>query len=93
MRLFNTVMKSPGLHFLFIYKGNRQTAAQPDATNIIIKNRSKAMKAAHNDYATHSDYIGQQNGALSYDVTAAILVFKNKESVVILVYQAIPWGF
>ena len=55
MRLFNTVMKSPTLQFLFIYKGN--------------------VSSTHNDYETHSDYIGHQNGALSYDVTAAILVF------------------
>ena len=30
--------------------------------------------------------------AFSYDVTAAILVFQNKETVAILVYQAVPPG-
>ena len=33
-----------------------------------------------------------KNRAFSYDVTAAILVFQNKETAAILVYQAIPRG-
>ena len=32
------------------------------------------------------------NRAFSYDVTAAILVFQNKETAAILVYQVIPLG-
>ena len=32
------------------------------------------------------------NGAYSHDVTAAILVFQNKETAAILVYQPIPPG-